>query len=83
MASIFANFTPNEEEILGATCIILWGLTAIVMVKYCVFIFFLDDNGEGGGCISESYFGFYHDLQAISASLRPALAYGTCKWLVP
>ena len=49
MSSIFANFTPNEEEILGATCIIVWGLTAIVMIKYCLFIFFLDDNGEGGG----------------------------------
>lgn len=48
MASIFANFTPNEEEILGATCLILWGLTTIVMVKYCLFIMMLDDNGEGG-----------------------------------
>ena len=59
MASIFASFTPNEEEILGATCIILWGLTAIVMVKYCVFIFFLDDNGEGGESLPEFFFGFH------------------------
>ena len=35
MASVFANFEPSEQDILGATCIILWGLTLIVIVKYC------------------------------------------------
>ena len=35
MASIFTSFTPTEDQIIGATSLILWGLTLIVMIKYC------------------------------------------------
>ena len=34
-ASIFSFFTPTEDQIIGATSLILWGLTLIVMTKYC------------------------------------------------
>ena len=34
-ASIFSFFTPTEDQIIGATSLILWGLTLIVMIKYC------------------------------------------------
>ncbi len=38
---------PTEDEVLGATSIIVWALTLIVIVKYQLFALRLDDHGEG------------------------------------
>ncbi|KAG5360974.1 High affinity potassium transporter [Yarrowia sp. B02] len=46
--SIFTS-TPNEEDVMGACSCIFWGLTLVVLVKYCLIVFiFGPNNGEGG-----------------------------------
>ncbi|KAK9835990.1 hypothetical protein WJX81_004040 [Elliptochloris bilobata] len=46
-SSTFSN-SPSNDDVLGATCLIFWSITLIVICKYCLFVLRLDDNGEGG-----------------------------------
>lgn len=45
--SIFPH-EPNETDVKGALCIILWSITWVVCIKYLVFVLMADFRGEGG-----------------------------------
>ncbi|ORY98606.1 potassium transporter-domain-containing protein [Syncephalastrum racemosum] len=47
LSSTFSS-TPDKYQIIGAVSIVIWSLTLVVSVKYCVFVMSADDNGEGG-----------------------------------
>ncbi|KAI9763937.1 MAG: hypothetical protein M1840_008971 [Geoglossum simile] len=40
--------TPSHEDLLGALSLIIWTLTLIVTIKYCLIVLLADDEGEGG-----------------------------------
>ncbi|MEW5299674.1 MAG: hypothetical protein WDW36_002665 [Sanguina aurantia] len=46
-ASIFSE-APAYDDVLGATCLIFWTITMIVLIKYVCFVMMADDCGEGG-----------------------------------
>lgn len=39
---------PSYEDLLGALSLIIWSITLIVTVKYCLIVLRADDEGEGG-----------------------------------
>lgn len=39
---------PQEEDILGAMCLIIYSLVFVVFLKYIVFVLEAHRNGEGG-----------------------------------
>uniref|UniRef100_A0A093UL68 Potassium transporter 20 n=1 Tax=Talaromyces marneffei PM1 TaxID=1077442 RepID=A0A093UL68_TALMA len=39
---------PSQEDVLGATSLIIWSLTIMVTVKYALIVLNADDEGEGG-----------------------------------
>ncbi|EXJ81437.1 potassium uptake protein [Capronia epimyces CBS 606.96] len=39
---------PSYDDLLGALSLIIWSLTLIVSIKYCLIILRADDEGEGG-----------------------------------
>ncbi|KEF63235.1 potassium uptake protein [Exophiala aquamarina CBS 119918] len=39
---------PSYEDLLGALSLIIWSVTIMVTVKYCLIILRADDEGEGG-----------------------------------
>lgn len=46
--SVFSH-TPTEADVMGACSCIFWGLTLVVLIKYCIIVFiFGPNNGEGG-----------------------------------
>ncbi|KAG5368889.1 High affinity potassium transporter [Yarrowia sp. C11] len=49
--SVFAT-TPNEEDIMGACSCIFWGLTLVVLIKYCIIVFIFGPNGGEGGIVA-------------------------------
>lgn len=46
-AAVFQE-QPNEEDLVGAVSLIVWTLTAILVVKYALIVLRADDNGQGG-----------------------------------
>ncbi|KAK9828827.1 hypothetical protein WJX72_002281 [[Myrmecia] bisecta] len=40
--------TPMADDVLGATCLMLWTLTIIMVVKYILVVMHANDDGEGG-----------------------------------
>ncbi|KAI9777237.1 MAG: hypothetical protein M1839_008967 [Geoglossum umbratile] len=40
--------TPSHEDLVGALSLIIWSLTLIVTIKYCLIVLLADDEGEGG-----------------------------------
>lgn len=49
--SVFAT-TPSEEDIMGACSCIFWGLTLVVLIKYCIIVFIFGPNGGEGGIVA-------------------------------
>ncbi|KIX00483.1 potassium uptake protein [Rhinocladiella mackenziei CBS 650.93] len=39
---------PSYDDLLGALSLIIWALTIMVTIKYCLIILRADDEGEGG-----------------------------------
>jgi len=39
---------PSWDDLVGALSIIIWSLTLIVTVKYCLIVLSADDDGQGG-----------------------------------
>ncbi|KIV78251.1 potassium uptake protein [Exophiala sideris] len=39
---------PSDADLLGALSLIIWSLTIMVTVKYCLIVLRADDEGEGG-----------------------------------
>ncbi|EXJ95947.1 potassium uptake protein [Capronia coronata CBS 617.96] len=39
---------PSYDDLLGALSLIIWSLTIMVSIKYCLIILRADDEGEGG-----------------------------------
>ncbi|KAI9495852.1 potassium transporter-domain-containing protein [Zychaea mexicana] len=39
---------PTREDVLGALSVIIWSMTLVVSVKYCIFVLSANDHGEGG-----------------------------------
>ncbi|CAI6089722.1 hypothetical protein V2G26_006842 [Clonostachys chloroleuca] len=39
---------PSRDDVIGALSIIIWSLTLIVSIKYCLIVLFADDDGHGG-----------------------------------
>jgi KUP system potassium uptake protein len=48
-ASIFDE-VPHPEDVMGAVSLVMWSLTAIVVVKYALIVLRADDNGQGRMC---------------------------------
>ncbi len=46
-SSIFVDFTPNVVDLLGATSLIFWSLTLVVLCKYVLIVLRAGDQGEG------------------------------------
>ena len=46
-AAIFEE-QPTEEDLVGSVSLIVWTLTAILVVKYALIVLLADDNGQGG-----------------------------------
>ncbi|KAK9792666.1 hypothetical protein WJX73_004356 [Symbiochloris irregularis] len=47
-SSTFQDGIPNLDSLFGATSLIFWTLTIIVVIKYLLLVIQADDNGEGG-----------------------------------
>ncbi|GAX85040.1 hypothetical protein CEUSTIGMA_g12460.t1 [Chlamydomonas eustigma] len=47
-SSIFSSFSPVDNDILGATSMIFWSITLVVLFKYVFIVLRADDQGEGG-----------------------------------
>lgn len=39
--------TPSEEDIVGVASLIIYTITALVLVKYALIVLRADDNGQG------------------------------------
>ncbi|EXJ76075.1 uncharacterized protein A1O5_00583 [Cladophialophora psammophila CBS 110553] len=39
---------PSYDDLLGALSLIIWALTIMVSIKYCLIVLAADDEGEGG-----------------------------------
>ncbi|HBX81593.1 MAG TPA: potassium transporter Kup, partial [Propionibacteriaceae bacterium] len=39
---------PNPQDVMGIISLVLWSITAIVTLKYVVFVMRADNDGEGG-----------------------------------
>ncbi|KAH6962374.1 potassium transporter [Ilyonectria sp. MPI-CAGE-AT-0026] len=39
---------PSRDDLIGALSIIIWSLTLIVTIKYCLIVLPADDDGQGG-----------------------------------
>jgi KUP system potassium uptake protein len=39
---------PSRDDLLGALSLIIWSLTIMVSIKYCLIVLSADDAGEGG-----------------------------------
>ncbi|OAG38929.1 potassium uptake protein [Fonsecaea monophora] len=39
---------PSYDDLLGALSLIIWSLTIMVSIKYCLIVLSADDEGEGG-----------------------------------
>jgi KUP system potassium uptake protein len=46
-ASIFTD-PPSEADLVGATSLVIWSITALVLIKYAVIVLRADDHGQGG-----------------------------------
>jgi len=48
-AGVFSTdgIPKTEENFVGAVSMIIWTITALALVKYCVFVLKADDNGQG------------------------------------
>lgn len=46
-SSTFSD-NPSQDDVLGATSLIIWALTIMVTIKYVVIVLNADDEGEGG-----------------------------------
>lgn len=45
-ASIFTA-PPSETDLVGATSLVIWSITALVLVKYAIIVLRADDHGQG------------------------------------
>lgn len=45
-ASIFTA-PPSEADLVGATSLVIWSITALVLIKYAVIVLRADDHGQG------------------------------------
>ena len=45
-SSVFQG-PPSEEDVIGAVSLIIWTLTAIVVVKYSLIVLTANDGGQG------------------------------------
>jgi len=49
LSAVFpSDSTPGYDEILGATSLLVWTLTIILLCKYTLLVLRADDEGEGG-----------------------------------
>ena len=46
-SSTFSS-SPSYDDLLGALSLIIWTVTLMVSVKYCLIVLRADDEGEGG-----------------------------------
>lgn len=63
LSSTFSS-APDKYQVIGAVSIVIWTLTLVVTVKYCVFVMSADDNGEGGTFALYSLLSRYVSLSA-------------------
>lgn len=45
-ASVFTA-PPSEADLVGATSLVIWSITALVLVKYAIIVLRADDHGQG------------------------------------
>ncbi|EIE24503.1 potassium transporter [Coccomyxa subellipsoidea C-169] len=48
ISSTFLDGAPSEEDIVGVISLIIWSLTALLVIKYAAIVLRADDNGQGG-----------------------------------
>jgi KUP system potassium uptake protein len=46
-SSIFTDFNPDKDDVLGAVSIIFWSLTLVALLKYVFIVLHASDQGEG------------------------------------
>ncbi|KUL82047.1 hypothetical protein ZTR_10058 [Talaromyces verruculosus] len=59
-SSTFSD-NPSQEDVLGATSLIIWALTIMVTIKYALIVLNADDEGEGGTFALYSLISRYRD----------------------
>lgn len=62
-SSTFSD-NPSQEDVLGATSLIIWALTIMVTIKYALIVLNADDEGEGGTFALYSLISRYVSLPA-------------------
>ena len=62
-SSTFSS-NPSQEDVLGATSLIIWSLTIMVTIKYALIVLNADDEGEGGTFALYSLISRYVSLKA-------------------
>ena len=51
-SSIFPSAPPSVEQIMGATSVIFWSFTLVVIIKYCLIVFYFGPNHTEGGAVA-------------------------------
>lgn len=59
-ASVFTEGPPSPRDVVGVTSLIIWSITALVLLKYCTIVLRADDHGQGG-----------FPLRAVASSCAP------------
>lgn len=67
-SSTFSD-NPSQEDVLGATSLIIWALTIMVTIKYALIVLNADDEGEGGTFALYSLISRYVSLPAYREKL--------------
>jgi len=63
---------PGTSQV-GATSLVIWSITALVLIKYCLVVLRADDHGQGANLFSRQ-----HYRTAPSASRRASYVRAKC-----
>ena len=84
-SSVFEK-PPSEEDVIGIVSLIIWTLTAIVVVKYSLIVLIANDGGQGE-LVDWTAFGspgaeWTHAARAVLLSACPRVNVGRPAWLL-